>query len=85
MKAIRFITQLLITFVLFACTEENVLQQQIVDKGEGIRIIADFADTRTSYEDDGEAIHVAWNKNDRIGVFSKSKNNLHLARLYAKI
>lgn len=76
MKAIRFITQLLITFVLFACTEENVLQQQIVDKGEGIRIIADFADTRTSYEDDGEAIHVAWNKNDRIGVFSKSKNNL---------
>lgn len=76
MKTIRFITQLLITFVLFACTEENVLQQQIVDKGEGIRIIADFADTRTSYEDDGEAIHVTWNIGDQIGIYSESQNNL---------
>lgn len=72
MKKIKYIIQILAVIAIFGCTEDDAFKS---NKGD-IRVTAGFASTRTTFTEDNGTVHVTWNKEDEIGVFTDGQMNL---------
>lgn len=72
MNKIKYIIQILAIIVVFGCTEEDLAKN---NKGD-IRVTAGFATTRTTFTEDNGTIHVTWNTEDEIGLFTDEQTNL---------
>ncbi len=58
---------------MMGCAEEIVDPSSML---EDIRVTAGFADTKTTFVDEGDVIHVEWNKGDAIGLYTSGQQNL---------
>lgn len=67
------IIYLLIAFLLTACFEEEVFE---IATDKGIRVIASIPSTRTTFIEDNNVTHVAWDKGDVIGICTNKQYNL---------
>lgn len=72
MKKIKYIIQILAVIAVFGCTEDDAFKS---NKGD-IRVTAGFASTRTTFTEDNGTVHVTWNKEDEIGLFTNEQMNL---------
>lgn len=77
MKKIKYIIQILMMIVFFGCTEEDLVKS---NKGD-ICVTAGFANTRTTYTEDNGTVHVTWNAEDKIGLFTDEQTNLQYIAL----
>lgn len=77
MKA-RYILYL-ISIILFldSCQDNEFMEKQ----GNGLRVIASFADTRTVFTENNNVMTVSWETEDEIGLFSDEQLNI---RYHAK-
>lgn len=67
------IIYLLIAFLLTACFEEEVFK---IATDKGVRVIASIPSTRTTFIEDNNVTHVAWDKGDVIGICTNKQYNL---------
>ena len=70
MKA-RYILWMWAILLLGACQEKEFFQSE-----DGIRVLADFADTRTTYTEEGNVMRVDWAAEDEIGLCTAEQMNL---------
>lgn len=71
MNKVKYIIQLLMLVAFCSCQEEELFKNK-----EAIRVMAGFANTRTSFTEDDGTVHVAWNAEDEIGLFTNEQSNL---------
>lgn len=74
MKRIFFI--IISIIALYSCVEE-----ELVKKHNGLRITAEFTQTRVSHKESNGIYSVSWEKGDRIGLFTESQNNLQYSAI----
>lgn len=67
------IIYLLIALLLTACFEEEVFK---IATDKDVRVIASIPSTRTTFIEDNNVTHVAWNEGDVIGISTNKQHNL---------
>ncbi len=73
MKPLKYISVISSMILLSACTEELAKSDA---EGDEIRVTAGFADTKTTFVDDGNSVNVYWAEGDRIGIFSEAQDEV---------
>lgn len=59
--------------MFFACNAEDSISPEL---DEGVVFGASMSSTKVTYEDDGDAIRLSWDKGDEIGIFSDGQSNV---------
>ena len=67
----RYIVGVLALLMLGACQEKEFFQNE-----NSIRVVAGFADTRTTYTEEGNMMRVDWAAEDEIGLCTAEQQNL---------
>ena len=67
----RYIPWIWAILLLGACQEKEFFQSE-----DGIRVLAGFADTRTTYTEEGNVMRVDWAAEDEIGLCTAEQMNL---------
>lgn len=67
----RYIIGMLVLLMLGACQEKEFFQNE-----NSIRVVAGFADTRTTYTEEGNMMRVDWAAEDEIGLCTAEQQNL---------
>jgi hypothetical protein len=72
MKTIQYVMASIIVMTMYACADD------LYEGGDNseIRIVAELPQTRTSYSEGNNVMHVSWRADDAIGVFTSSQKNL---------
>ncbi len=61
----------LLCVVFVSCTNQDVINEQ-----SEVQVIASLANTRTTYQENGDVIHTLWESGDAIGLSTSGQNNL---------
>lgn len=78
MNKVKYIIQILAVIIFWGCTEDEFTG----NRGD-IQVVAGFATTRTTFVEDNGTIHVTWNTEDAIGLFTDEQSNLQYTAMNA--
>ena len=77
MKRINFL------YIVFVITFCSCVDEELVNRYDDLRVTAEFANTRVIHKEAEGVYNVLWEREDKIGLFTESQDNLQYSALNA--